>query len=221
MIDPGNAAAQRVLRLSRQTTSWGAGYLVLATAVLLGEAFLGLRYLVVSLVVAGALPVLIGGYLTVRNGIAAAELAKHSDIPARSDAWYAMTFVLTLLTVGGLATVAAQLRDDLVLRTPAVAVIDHCDQVGKGRTCAYHWTIDGRTYNADDNRVTDLATGTEVSVRYAPGEPSVVRPAGEYVTPGSILGAIVLLGGTAGLVPTVRRERQTRRGYFAQVAGRA
>ncbi|WP_269854158.1 DUF3592 domain-containing protein [Streptomyces sp. RPT161] len=218
MINGGKEAAQRVLRLNRQTINVGTAYLAVVTVALAAEVLLGLRYLIVSFIAAGMLMLMVGGYLVVRNNLAASELAENSGVAARAGAWFSLTFLFALIAIGGLAGAGGQVRDILVMRSRTVAVIDSCDGSGKGATCSYHWTIDGRTHSTYDNRITDRPTGDRVRVWYTPSDPSYVLPTPGGVVPVWIPSGTALFAGSVGLFTHGRRERRTRREYVAEVS---
>ena len=207
-----------MLRLGRRTTALGAAYLAVVAAVLVLEALLGLRYLIVSFMAAGLLTLIAGGPLAVRVNNTAAELAEESGVAARTEAWFPVTFLCGLIAVGGLGGVVSQVRDDIVLRTRTSAVIDECrGGSAKGGTCSYHWTVGGRTYDADNGRVKGLPRGAEVAVRYDPGDPSYVLPASGGTVPEWLVGGGALLFGAVGVVSGAIGEGRAHRAYFAQV----
>ncbi len=218
MINGGNESARRVLRYSRLSTALGAAYLALAAVGFATEVLLGLRWLIVSFVVAAMLPVMLGGYFAVRANSAAEDLARSSGVAARTEAWFPMTFVCGLITIGGLAGVGALVRNDVVMTSTTVAVIDTCNGSGKGASCAYHWTVDGRTHSASNNRIKNRPTGDQVPLRYAPSDPSYALPVHGGVTPDWIASGGALLAGTLGLATNGRRERRAHREYLAAIS---
>ncbi|MFF1789646.1 hypothetical protein ACFVX9_24690 [Kitasatospora sp. NPDC058243] len=197
-----DGAARQVLRRHRQSVLLGAGYLIAAGIELIGVALSGKPYLVVSVIVAVMLPILCGGYLTVRNSGAATRMAEASGRPvAPGTAWGAMTFVLVMLALCGSATVVRQVRDNVAMDTRTTATVTSCNELSRNPHCGGHWTVDGRTYSG--NRLAGMvALGTVVEVRYAPGDPTRAVPADESVTPVSIAGGIVIVCCLIGLVPT-------------------
>ncbi|MFF3002320.1 hypothetical protein ACFVTF_05865 [Kitasatospora sp. NPDC057940] len=194
----------------------GAGYLVAAGIELIGVALSGKPYLVVSVIVAVMLPVLCGGYLTVRNSGAAAGMAEVSGRPvAPGTAWGAMTFVLVLLALCGSATVVRQVRDNVVMDTRTTATITSCNELSRNPHCGGRWTVEGRTYAG--NRLAGMvALGSVVEVRYAPGDPTRAVPAEESVTQVSVAGGIVAVCCLIGLVPTGWREWRAGRAMLTE-----